>query len=165
MPEPHYIIDKTLSEFLESNVAILVASADDNNRPTITRGFGLRVSDDCTQLTVFVTDRQSDTILKNILSNGHLATNATRISSYESYQIKGNDAHRCELGLKDKRNVEQYCSDFSQEMEKVGLSAEQTRAVFQSMDGDRLVGIHFTVDSVFCQTPGPGAGKRRKSEQ
>ncbi|MDH5547055.1 MAG: hypothetical protein OEZ43_15795 [Gammaproteobacteria bacterium] len=162
MASEAFLFDVTLTNFLESDVAFLVASCDENQFPIISRGFGARVSDDCTQLTVFVTDRQSQRILADIEKNGHISVNAARITTYESYQLKGDCARRVELSIKDQRHVMQYVDDVQSQMLKVGLTPEQAAAVFQSQENENLVGICFTPRDVFVQTPGPGAGKRRE---
>ena len=157
-----YLIDQTLSDFLESDVAILVASCDEANKPIITRGFGARVSDDCAQVTVFVTDEQSAGLLGNIKQTGRLSFNAARVTNYESYQIKGSEAQICDLTVKDERHVSQYVDDMKAEFAKVGVTAEQAEALFQSRHNSKLVGIKLSVEGVYCQTPGPGAGGKRE---
>jgi len=163
MSHNNYIIDTELSEFMESDVAMLLASSNSSNQPVISRGFGARVSDDCSQITVYVTDIQAKVLIDNIQDNRHIALNGARVTNYESYQLKGTDARLCELNIKDKRHIDQYCIGLVKELKKVGVPEQQARALFQSMEEGKLMGIKFTVSEVYCQTPGAGAGEARKS--
>ncbi len=162
MPPGHYAIDQILAEFLESNVAILVATCDAGNRPTISRGYGLRVSEDREHVTVFVASLQSATALSDIEQTARIVVNATRISDYESYQLKGNGAQRYEPNGQDKLHAEQYVRGLKSEMEKVGLTRSQTNNVLRSFNQQPMAAIRFTLQEVYCQTPGPGAGKPRE---
>lgn len=161
MSSAPYIIDQHLSDFLESDIALLVATSSNTNEPYISRGFGARVSDDCTKLTVFVTEIQSEHVLSNAQLCNSIAVNAARITSYESVQVKGGDVQLVELNRKDERHISNYLRDIRLEMHKVGVTDEQCTALFRSKDTQKIIGIQFTVFEAFHQTPGPGAGKPR----
>jgi len=159
-----FVIDQSLIDFLESPVAILVASRDEGNRPVITRGFGARVSDDCSQVTVFVTEKQSAAVLRDIEQSQIVVFTAANITNYESYQLKGNNAYLVDLSIKDERHISQYLETFQLEMTKVGVTPKQAAAMFQSRNNENIVGIKFTTQEIYCQTPGPGAGKPREQD-
>ena len=162
MVSNRYVIDQALADFLESDVAILVAACDAANKPTISRGFGIRVAADRTQVTVFVAGQQSAALLRDIEQTGRIAVNATRISDYESYQLKGNNAQMVEPGEQDRQHTDQYIQGLQLEMAKVGITPTQIDNILKSYDSRLLAGITFTVQEVYCQTPGPGAGKPRE---
>lgn len=162
MPSDYHIVDQELANFLESNVAILVAASNETNKPTISRGFGIRVSEDCEHVTVFVTDHQSEALLRDAQQTGRVVLNATRISDYESYQLKGGNAQINELSEKDRRHVDRYVEGVQLEMNKIGIEPHQSASIFMSQNSQAMVGITFALHEVFCQTPGPGAGKPRK---
>ncbi|MDH5395438.1 MAG: hypothetical protein OEW97_04140 [Gammaproteobacteria bacterium] len=162
MTEESYIIDAKLLEFLESDAAILLSSADSANEPAISRGYGARVSDDCKQVTVFVTEQQSATLLENVRQTGQLSLNATCVTSYESYQLKGINASISELSPKNKHFIENYCNAFIASIEKVGLTNEVAQTLLQSRQTEKSLAITFEVTGAYCQTPGPGAGEARK---
>ncbi|MDH5378534.1 MAG: hypothetical protein OEX00_09445 [Gammaproteobacteria bacterium] len=161
MSNPNYLIDQGLLEFLESDIAILVATRDSSNQPIISRGFGIRVSDDCTQLTVFLTDIQSRQLIHDALQSDHLAVNAANVTNYESYQIKGRHVQQVELNRKDERHISKYLRGIQEQMMLVGVSPEQAATIFQSAESQKLLALQFTAHEVFHQTPGPGAGKSR----
>ena len=162
MSSGNYPVDKVLADFLESNVAMLVAASDTENKPNITRGFGARVSEDREHVTVFVTRIQSAAILRNVVKTERIVVNAARISDYESFQLKGNHAQLTELSDQDKRYVDQYIKGVQSEMGKIGLTSTQQKNIFRSYDSQPLIGITFALQEVYCQTPGPGAGKSRE---
>ena len=159
------LLDSSLLDFLESDVAILVASVDSANKPVITRGFGVRVSDDCTELTVFLTDKQSAEVLKNVTLTGRIALTVAKITSYESFQVKGQNAREVGLSLKDERYIASYLEGAKMEMTRVGVLPEHAAALFKSRETQKLVGVKFTVAAVYCQTPGPGAGEVREQSE
>lgn len=161
MSSGNYPVDKILADFLESNVAMLVATSDIRNKPTITRGFGARVSDDREHVTVFVTREQSAATLRDVEKTGRIAVNAARISDYESYQLKGNRAKLTALSAKDNRHVARYIKGVQSELGSIGLTPIQQKNTFRSYSSLTLVGIIFVLQEVYCQTPGPGAGKPR----
>jgi hypothetical protein len=162
MASDHYPIDQILADFIESNVAILVATCDAGNRPTISRGYGMRVSEDRKHVTVFVASLQSATAFRDIEKTARIVVNATRISDYESYQLKGNGAQRHEPTQQDKLHTEHYVRGLKSEMEKVGITRLQTNNILTSFNRQPLAGIKFALQEVYCQTPGPGAGKPRE---
>jgi len=162
MSSGNYPVDRILADFLESNVAMLVATSDTENKPTITRGFGARVSEDREHVTVFVTLEQSASTLRDVEKTGRIAVNAARISDYESYQLKGNHAQLIELSDQDSRHVAQYIKGVQSELGNIGLTPLQQKNTFRSYSSQTLVGIIFTLQEVYCQTPGPGAGKPRE---
>jgi hypothetical protein len=162
MSPDHYLIDEALADFLESDAGMLVAASDAANTPVITRGFGARVADSREQVTVFVSAQQSKPVLKDVEQTGQIAINMTRIRDYESFQLKGTNARVTSLSPKDRQHIEQYLQDITVEMVKVGLPAEVSANIFRSQGDQDLVGITFELQDVFCQTPGPGAGKARE---
>ena len=161
MSSGHYSIDQELADFLETNAAMLVAASDKANKPTITRGFGARVTDDRAHITVFVGARQSAAMLEDIEQTGRVCLNATRISDYESVQLKGRNAQINELSGEDKQHIERYLPAVQSEMEKIGLPPLVAENIYRCRNDQDLVGITFELEEVFSQTPGPGAGKRR----
>lgn len=162
MSNSQYIVDQSLADFLESPIAILIASCDASNCPIITRGFGARVSEDCTQVTIFITEKHSAKVLEYIRQTGRVTFNAARVTDYESYQVKGINAEQCDLSIKDERHVSDYLKGIKAEMNKVGVTPEQADNIFQSGNSSKIIGIKATVSEVFCQTPGPGAGSSRE---
>ncbi len=162
MSSCNYPVDKILADFLESNVAMLVATSDMENKPTITRGFGARISEDREHVTVFVIREQSAATLRDVEQTGRISVNAARISDYESYQLKGSHAKLTELSDQDSRHVSQYIKGVQSELGHIGLTPTQQKNTFRSYSSRTLVGIIFTPQEVYCQTPGPGAGKPRE---
>ena len=162
MASDHYVIDQVLADFLESDMAILVAACDAAHKPTISRGYGMRVSEDHARVTVFVTRQQSAAVLRDVEQTGRISVNATRITDYESYQLKGNNAQIIEPDRQDKQHVDQYIKGLGSEMAKVGITPPQIENILKSHGYQPLVGIRFTLQEVYNQTPGPGAGKARE---
>ena len=161
MSSGHYSIDHELADFLEANAAMLVAASDKANKPTITRGFGARVTDDRLHITVFVGVLQSAAMLEDIEQTGRVCLNATRISDYESVQLKGKNAQINKLSREDLQHIERYLPAVQSEMENIGLPPLVANNIYKCREHQGLVGITFKLEEVFSQTPGPGAGKRR----
>jgi hypothetical protein len=87
----------------------------------------------------------------------------TSMSTYRSLQIKGCVVRTLAASEEDLRRVSIHQRAFADEAAVVGIPREAA-AVFchaESEDCEDLMTITMHIESVFDQTPGPGAGARR----
>ena len=83
-----YRIDDDLKDFIESDVATLVGSAESPERPQIAWGWAPRVKDEGV-VEVFLDAARADRTIANLRMNPRIAVTMAQPVSYRSVQIKG----------------------------------------------------------------------------
>lgn len=145
--------------FIQAHVTMVVASRDAALRPRLVRAIGCRLSDDRRALRLYVSCRQSRDVQAAIGETGAVAAFFTRPRTHRSLQLKGRDATLQALDAQDRAALARYRALCGEELAALGYGADFTRALLAVELDDAMV-IGFTPDSVFEQTPGPGAGQR-----
>ena len=146
-------IPSELVEFLESGISILVGTRDAHLRPEFARGIGARIHPGGSELTVWIAASTAELTLANVRDNARLAVCFAAID-HRSFQFKGRaidvrDAHPDERAI-----VERYRAAIALHWGQVGMPPRLTH---------RMIvwpahALTLRVESVFQQTPGPGAG-------
>jgi pyridoxamine 5'-phosphate oxidase-like protein len=151
------VLDPTVVEFIHGGVAVGVATRDDDLRPEFARGWGPEVSADGRSVTLCVSAPEGSRVRANLERNGAVAVGFSPPTIARAVQVKGvaTVVGRPEAG--DLERVERHVRSFVAEAERIGAPAELSQRMFV---GTGLVSIHFLVDEVFDQTPGPTAGRR-----
>ena len=139
-------------DFVESGVSILVGTRNAQLRPIGTRAMGARTKGD--RVTIFVPTITSERTLANLRDNGAIAVTFTRPSDHLSIQLKGRFVSSREASAEDLLLQQQYRAAFMEQLYVVGVA----RAASKQYAYTPAIAIDFDVDSVFQQTPGPGAG-------
>jgi hypothetical protein len=146
------MLDPKLAAFVQSGVAVIVATRDAELRPTISRGWGPLVPADGASLVLCVeADCRGD-----LQATGDLAATFSRPTTYRSVQIKGAANGVAEPSGADRKRVAEHHAAFAAEAGQIGVSPAQARRLLL----DDLVTVTVTVSAVFDQTPGPRAGAR-----
>ena len=149
-----YRIDDTLKDFIESDVATLVGSAESPERPQIAWGWAPRVNDEGA-VEVFLDAARADRTIANLRTNPRIAVTMAQPVSYRSVQIKGDFLGVSEPTEDDKVYVQRRREGFLSACVLVGDPPEAIRNLWL----EDVVRIAFSVDQAFDQTPGPEAGK------
>jgi hypothetical protein len=152
------LLDEALAEFIQHHVAINVATRDADNRPTVTRALGCRVSSDRRRITVFVSVPRSGESLRNVHDNGAIAVVFSRPSTHQTFQVKARDASVVVLEAGDRALMANQSTSFVDEIRQIGYRDPFAGAMVSALD-EETVGIVFTPKAVFVQTPGPAAGQ------
>lgn len=145
---------------LNGPLSISIATRNAELRPHFARGFGIRLNDDQTQLTVMVPKAVAKECLDDIEDNGLIATTVAHMSSFRTRQFKG----------KVKQIAD--CSDEDYElMKRIREAGSETSRLFFSPEaGDGWgkyllkpgVAITFELSELFEQSPGAKAGEKLK---
>jgi hypothetical protein len=146
-------IPSELHPFLQSGITILVGSRDSRLVPEGVRGVNARVSPDGTELTIWLPAATAARTLANVADNGHLAVYFCSID-HRSFQFKGRVIATRKALAKERAELERYRAAIAQHWGQIGLPPRLTH---------RMVvwpahALTMQVESVFVQTPGPGAG-------
>jgi len=162
MPAAHdspYRIDDETAEFIQRFVSINLASRNAHNRPTLSRAAGCRIDEDRTHLTVYVDQASNRQLLENLRANGCLAVVFSRPSSHRTIQFKGNDATLAEVSEADLAQIRDYLETFRQELRDIGFPEPFCQAILPPA-AHSYIGIRFSAERAYTQTPGPDAGKK-----
>jgi flavin reductase (DIM6/NTAB) family NADH-FMN oxidoreductase RutF len=136
----------------ETGAALVVASADAQGRPSITRGWAATVSEDG-YVAVCITAPNGSTTRANIAANGRLAVTVVDPTTYGSAQVKGVVDCVREPNDPELDRVEAHARRFSDATATVGIVNADCL-----MLGD-LLAVGFVATEVYDQTPGGAAGK------
>lgn len=139
---------------LSGGVAVVVASASDDGRPALTRGWGPSYDEESSVMRLTVTAPAGSATLANLESNGAMAVTVSEPLTYRTAQLKGTVEHIGAPTEADRVAAYQHLSRFVEDVTQLGLD-----------DGDRLFGgdlrvVTLLVDALFDQTPGDSAGSR-----
>jgi len=148
------VISAELVSFLESGVSILVGTRDARLFPEGIRGLGARVEDGGEEVTVFVPEAVGATTVANLRGNGRIAVCCSRIADHRSLQMKGRLVELRPGDERDRESVEVYRVEFAKALAFAGVPPRLTfRISYWPCHA-----VRFRVESLFTQTPGPGAG-------
>lgn len=153
------LLDAAQAEFLGGPVAINAASHDADRMPSITRCFGCKVSSDRREVVVFLSEPRSRAILRDLAAGAPIAVVFSRPKTHATLQLKGTRARIQPLAPGDREIMLASGAAFSAEIMALGYAEAFSRALMAPA-ADPAVGVAFTPDAVFEQTPGPKAGMR-----
>ena len=151
------VLDQEAVAFIQSGVAVGVASRDDDLKPEFARGWGPEVSADGRSLRLCITAPEGSPMRANLERNGALAVGFSPPTIARAVQVKGVATRVSEPEAADLERVERHLCSFVAETEQIGASAELSRRMLVRTG---LVAVQFSIDEVFDQTPGPTAGRR-----
>ena len=149
------MISPELAEFLESGVSILVGTRDAELRPDCLRAIGARVGGKGQELSVFLPDGTIGRNLDHLRDNGRVAVCFSRPLDHRSMQLKGRVLSLAAADDSDRPWIDRYRNAFAQELAFLGLPQRVT----YRMAHWPCWRLRFAVESIFVQTPGPGAGQ------
>jgi hypothetical protein len=153
------LLDDESSAVVQSGVAIEVAGRDAHRVPVVARALACRLSPDRQEVTLFVPRTRSARLLNAVSSTRAVAAVFCHASTLRSIQLKGSDARLTPCGDEDRSFVHATTEAFVADVVGIGMSEAVVRLEV-SHDFVDLVGIAFTVEAAFVQTPGPKAGER-----
>lgn len=145
--------------FLQSGVSIIAASRNAANIPSVVRCLGCRVGADDGTVLLLLAASQGEALLTDIRACGAIAVVFSNPASHQTLQLKASDAAVVTVTAEDMTVVEAYRQRMLVELDRVGFGETFARAFFESRPED-LVGIRFTPEAAFDQTPGPRAGAK-----
>jgi hypothetical protein len=148
------VITSDLAEFIQSGVAIHVATRSPRLVPDEARGIGVRVEAGGVEVTIFIAAATARQALENLADNGRIAAVFSRPIDHRTYQLKGGATSVRVADDADRAVIERYRRALVDAYTVVGVPPSITWriAVWPAH------AIRFRVENVFVQTPGPGAG-------
>ena len=153
------LLDAAQAAFLAGPLAIAAASRDADGVPSLTRGYGCRVSPDRREVAVFISRRRSAALLRDLQAGAPLAVVFSRPMTHQTLQLKGDCAQLRELDAGERALVSSSREAFSAEIISLGYP-ERFSCAIMSGDPEDTLAVVFGPTAVFDQTPGPQAGTR-----
>lgn len=143
-----------LAAFAEAGNSILVGSRDARLFPECVRALGARVERGRRELTVFLATAVSATTVANLAENGRIAVCFSRIEDHRSIQVKGRVVSIRAGDEADRAVVERYRGDWTRNLAVIGMPPR----ISLRQNAWPCHAVRVRIESLFEQTPGPGAG-------
>ena len=153
------MLNEETAQFIHAYVSVNLATRSVDNRPAVTRAYGVRVADDRAAITVFVARAGNQAILENIQSNQQLAVCFSRPTTNRTLQLKARDAELLPIAEADFAFITRYRQSMHEELRQLGFPSSFIEALIPTLS-ENDVAIRFTPLDAFIQTPGPDAGKK-----
>ena len=149
------VLTSELVEFMQSGVSLLIATRSAALRPTGQRAFGAKIDAAAGTATVFLPAFGADIALANLRDNGQIATTFARPMDHRALQIKGRCLSVHETTPDERVIQDRYFFAFAESLHLLGQQDARLHRVryFPSY------AVTFQIESMFEQTPGPGAGR------
>lgn len=148
------MLSDELCQLLDAGPAMVVGSVSPDGEPDCIRAWGAEASADGTTIRLLFPEGTAATLVSNALSGSTIAFNFSNVTTYASYQAKG-ELVRIEAACPaDQARSLRHRERFSANVISIGVSADVRNCAFQAAQV-----LVFRVRSLFDQSPGPGAGR------
>jgi hypothetical protein len=141
-----------LSQFLDSVVAIVVATSDERLKPEVTRGWGMRMRDGAT-VSLSIDRMRSQRTLENLSTHNRIALACIR-PDYVARQFKGRCMEITDPDDEDLAKIEHHHQLYIE----TGAEFDVPEHIVRHHWSNDVITLHCRIDEVFDQTPGPQAG-------
>jgi hypothetical protein len=148
------VISAELTEFIEAGLSMLVGTRDARLLPDYVRAVGARVEKGGREVTVFLPAATSAASIANLAENGRIAMCLSRPVDHRTVQLKGRVVASGAAAESDRAVIERYRMEFAATLGYIGVPPRLTLR----MNHWPSHAVRFRVESLFDQTPGPGAG-------
>jgi hypothetical protein len=149
-------IDEPLARFLESGLAITVATRDGELQPDGSWAWAVRVEDGGVEVSVFLYEEAAAAMLRNLTVHPEIAIVLDQPTSHRACQVKGTFLSSRAVRFEEKAEIERQVGLFRADLEAIGLPEGLTAGWVLWP----ATALRVRVTDVFEQTPGPGTGGR-----
>lgn len=141
--------------FRNGSRALIVAAVTPDGAPYASRGWGITLdTDERTARLLLPAD--DDVVIAALRASGaRIAVTGCEVATLHSAQIKGRAVAVEPASEIDERTAADYVDAFAAAIERVDGTP---RALVERLVPTAFVACTLTIDEVFDQTPGPGAG-------
>ena len=156
------LLPDDLVRMADTGVIVIVGTRDADRVPEVSRAWGVRMLPESDVLEICVSSRVCGRTLDNLADNQQIAVTITSPSNYRSFQVKGRAVETRSITPSDLERITRHQRAFTDEVVSVGMpepSAVRLSSI-EMEDAPEITNIRVLVETVFNQTPGPGAGSR-----
>lgn len=148
------MITPELARFIESGISVLVGTRDARLRPDCVRAAGVKADPATSTLTIYLPAATSERARANLADNGRIAVTVTRAIDHRSLQVKGGVLEVRPSTAEERADIERYLELLAADWGHVGVPRQATKA----MNCWPSFTVTLGAETLFEQTPGPGAG-------
>jgi len=148
-------ISEELAAFLESGLAIVVATRDADLQPDGAVAWAARVHDDRVGLTLYLHDQAAAEMLRHLERHPEIAIDLDRPTSHRACQVKGTFVSSRPATEDERPLVEGQMDRFAADLEAIGIP----RAMTAGWTIWPCTALEVRASHLFEQTPGPGTGE------
>ena len=149
-------IDDDLARFLESGLAITVATRDAQMQPDGSWAWAVRVEEEGFELSVFLYEEAAAAMLRNLTVHPEIAIVLDQPTSHRACQVKGRFVASRPARPQERAEIERQVGLFRIDLGGIGLPEGLTAGWVLWP----ATALRVRVTDVFEQTPGPGTGGR-----
>lgn len=149
-------IEEPVRQLILAGSATVVATRDDELRPSVARGWGVGVSEGGERLTLCVGAPPGSAMRANLESTGEIAITCSRPTTYRTVQVKGRVESTGSPSADQLAAVEAQVAAFSAEAVQLGLPPNAGSLLLD----EELLAVTVVPREVYDQTPGPSAGEK-----
>ncbi|HEX6391772.1 MAG TPA: pyridoxamine 5'-phosphate oxidase family protein [Solirubrobacteraceae bacterium] len=143
-----------LSSFLGGGLAVIVATADEQLHPEISRGWGPQLAADEETLTLCVAAAPASRTRANLARGGMIAATFSVPTTYRTVQLKGPILGVDEPTAAQLARADEHLAAFSEQVVQVGIPPGRAARFREAV----LLAVRMGVRERYEQTPGPKAG-------
>jgi hypothetical protein len=151
-----FVIDDDLKQFLESGVAVSVATADASGHPHVTMAWAPQVTAGGRHIAVYIEEPRVARVLADLEETVRMAVTVGSPVSYRSVQLKGPCVATRAAGPGDEPWIVAHREAFTSETMLVGDPLPTIRNLYMEAP---MLRFEIAVEQAFNQTPGPDAGR------
>lgn len=144
-----------LALFLQSGLAIVVATRDGDLESDGAWAWAALVEDDRRHMTIYLYEEAAAAMLRNLETYPEIAVLLDEPTSHRACQVKGTFVASRRAGDDERSEVERQVDGLRSQLQSIGISPAMT-AGWKFWPG---VALRMRVAQVFDQTPGPGTGE------
>jgi hypothetical protein len=149
------MIDKSLTEFLESGLAVHIGTRNGALRPNGCRVTAVRVEEQGRHLVAFLPKAATPAVLDDLQNNGQAAISFARPTDDRAVQVKGEFVAMRDAEPHEEAFVMGQWRALIGELDMIGLAPLTSTNTWLMWP---CVAVTIRVTAIFSQTPGPEAG-------
>jgi len=149
------MLDRSLTEFLESGLAIHIGTRNQQLEPNGCRVTAVRVEDQGTHLIAYLPKAATPSVLEDLKANGQAAISVARPADDRAVQVKGVFVSMRDADAAEQEFVMAQWQGIVNQLDMIGFNASTTTLSWSMWP---CVAVKIRVTNVFSQTPGPDAG-------
>lgn len=151
---PGALIPALVDDLVAGGASLVVATRDRERATHIARAVGVIASASRRAVTVYLPTATAAAVLADVGDNGALAVVLSRPSDSRTLQLKGRVTQVRDAAPGEREPIERWREAFADQLDQIGVAA----TVAARLACWPAVALSVEVDSVFDQSPGPGAG-------
>jgi hypothetical protein len=153
------VLDEPTAALLGAGAVVVVASCSAARVPSLAHAWSATPSPDRRRLRVVVPLDTAEVLLADLAAGGPVAAVFCLPTTFGTFQLKGRSAAVLPVVASDEAAVAAQMEKLREQLLAVGDPAPFV-AAYTTVDSRRFAAFEFTLDAVFAQTPGPGAGAK-----